>query len=112
MFIRRRGRSHRVPVNWDYRRNRRGRYSLDCHRPAARFRPGELTSETHGREQHSMFLWDTIKEIAPHDLQYQGNIVPGTMNEIELTSGVTIRVWRTGAGHPRFLSRPHVRRSE
>jgi hypothetical protein len=49
-----------------------------------------------------MYQWDTLKEIGPHELQYLGKPVPGTMCEVELVGGKTIRVWRSADGTKYF----------
>jgi hypothetical protein len=45
-------------------------------------------------EHQSIFKWNTVLEIAPHELHFQGMPVPGMMISIELTSDVTVHVWR------------------
>jgi hypothetical protein len=49
-----------------------------------------------------MFQWDTLKEIGPHELHYQGKPVPGKVYEMELTSGKSILVWRSEDGQQYF----------
>jgi hypothetical protein len=50
----------------------------------------------------SIFKWETIKEISPHQLAYQGATVSGTIFEVELTSGEKVRVWRADNGTEYF----------
>jgi hypothetical protein len=49
-------------------------------------------------EHEPIFKWETMKEIQRHELQYQGRTVPGTIFEVELTSGQRVRVWRADNG--------------
>lgn len=41
----------------------------------------------------AIFKWETLEEVAPHDLHYEPPI-PGKMYKVELASGETVRVWR------------------
>jgi hypothetical protein len=50
----------------------------------------------------SIFTWDTMKEVGVHDLQHQGQRVPGKMYEVELTNGKVVRVWRSDDGQQYF----------
>jgi len=43
--------------------------------------------------QDSLFKWETLREIGPYPLNYKPPL-SGTMYEVELVSGVTIRVWK------------------
>jgi hypothetical protein len=49
----------------------------------------------------SLFKWETVREIGPHDLGYQP-AVPGKLCEVELTSGVVVRAWRADDGQEYF----------
>jgi hypothetical protein len=49
----------------------------------------------------SIFRWDTIKELGPHDLFFRSP-VQGMECEIELTSGTKILVWRADDGQQYF----------
>jgi hypothetical protein len=50
----------------------------------------------------SIFKWETMKEIGPHELQHQGKSVPGTRCEVQLTSGNKVQVWRSADGKQYF----------
>lgn len=43
--------------------------------------------------QHSIFKWETLKEIGPHTLYYKPPLA-GRSFEVTLTSGHSIQVWR------------------
>ena len=45
-------------------------------------------------EHQSIFKWNTIQDIAPHELHFQGRPVPGMMLAIDLTSDEMVHVWR------------------
>ncbi|MBI3823934.1 MAG: hypothetical protein HY289_14795 [Planctomycetes bacterium] len=49
----------------------------------------------------SIFRWDTIREVRPHDLHYESPM-KGWDVEVEMTSGVTILAWRAEDGQQYF----------
>jgi hypothetical protein len=53
-------------------------------------------------ECEPIFKWDTLKEIGPHELRYQGKPVSGKMYDIELRGGKVVRVWRSDDGQQYF----------
>lgn len=44
-----------------------------------------------------IFKWDTVREIGPYVLRYE-TPVPGTLCEVELTSGAVIQAWKPSQG--------------
>jgi hypothetical protein len=50
----------------------------------------------------SIFRWDTLREIGRDDLLFEVGLFTGRMLEVELTNGVTIRVWRADDGKAYF----------
>jgi hypothetical protein len=61
-----------------------------------------VTKPADGYEQRPIFRWDSLKKIGPHEIQYQGNPVPGKAYDIELTGGKTVRVWQSDDGRQYF----------
>jgi len=50
----------------------------------------------------SLFRWDTLRVVGRHDLSYQRRPVPGTMCEVQLTSGAAVREWHADDGQQYF----------
>ncbi len=50
----------------------------------------------------SLFAWDSLVEIASHDLRYPTRLVRGKACEIRLTSGTAIKVWQSEDGQEYF----------
>jgi hypothetical protein len=52
-------------------------------------------------QQGSIFRWDTLKEIGPWELAFRP-AVHGKLLEVDLTSGPTVRAWRSDDGTQYF----------
>jgi hypothetical protein len=49
-----------------------------------------------------IFKWDTLREAGPDTRRFEQGTVPGKACEVELTSGLRIRVWRADDGRQYF----------
>jgi hypothetical protein len=61
-----------------------------------------MKTRTEGAGQESIFNWASLREVGTDTLDDQGQSVPGKACEIELTSGKTVRVWRSDDGRQYF----------
>ena len=61
-----------------------------------------MVTPTDASAHEAIFKWETMTAITADDLHFKGLPIPGTMYEIELTSGPTVRVWRSNDGQQYF----------
>jgi len=61
-----------------------------------------VVNPTDASEREPIFKWETVKVIGSDELQHQGRPVPGKACEVELTTGKTVRVWRSDDGQQYF----------